>query len=47
MSNLTYTKVGDYFIPDKALSEVKTKPLGKYGSLRRTYIKEDRHALYN
>ena len=47
MSNLTYTKVGDYFIPDIALSEVKTKPLGKYGRLRRTYLKEHRHALYN
>ena len=47
MSYLTYIKCRDYFIPDIALSEVKTKPLGKYGRLRITYLKEHRHALNN
>ena len=38
MTELTYTKNGDYRIPDLKLSEEpESKPLGKYGILRKTY----------
>ena len=47
MNELTYSKCGDYFIHEIALSEQTTKPLGKYGRLRRTYLQEHRQALFN
>ena len=48
MSELTYTKTGDYRIPDLKLSEEpQSKPLGKYGMLRKTYLQEHRPILWN
>lgn len=44
---LEYSKNGNNFIPQIALSEQATKPLGKYGRLRRTYLQEHRQALFN
>ena len=44
---MTYTRNGDYLIPDLALTETKQKPLGKYGQLRKTYLKEHRPILWN
>jgi len=44
---LEYRQSGDYFLPEIALSEQATKPLGKYGRLRRTYLQEHRQALFN
>ena len=40
MTELTYTKNGDYLIPDLTLSETPedARPLGKYGRLRRSYL---------
>ena len=46
-NNLTYTKNGDYLIPDLKLSEQPEKPLGKYGRMRKAYLKEHRPILYN
>ena len=44
---LTYTKVGDYYIPDLVLDEPEyVKTVGKYGSLRRTYLKQHKHDLW-
>ena len=44
---LTYTKVGDYYIPDLVLDEPESvKTVGKYGSLRRTYLKQHKHDLW-
>ena len=45
-SSLNYTKIGDYQLPNLTLSQPKT-PLGKYGRMRRTYLKEQRPVLYN
>ena len=45
--NLTYTRNGDYLIPDLKLSEQPEKPLGKYGRMRKAYLKEHRPILYN
>ncbi len=43
---LTYTKCGDYLIPDLVLSDNKEYHIGKYGRLRRAYLKEHRPILY-
>ena len=45
--NLTYTQNGDYLIPDLSLSEQPEKPLGKYGRMRKAYLKEHRPLIYN
>jgi len=46
-NNLTYTRSGDYLIPDLSLSKQPEKPLGKYGRMRKAYLKEHRPILYN
>ena len=46
-NNLTYTRNGDYLIPDLGLSEQPKKPLGKYGRMRKAYLKEHRPLIYN
>ena len=45
-SNLSYTQTGDYLLPNLTLSQPKT-PLGKYGRMRRNYLKQYRPVLYN
>ena len=47
MSELTYTKNGDYLIPDLALTEQSETSLGKYGRMRKSYLKEHRPILWN
>lgn len=42
----TYTQVGDYFIPNLVISEAAQSPLGKYGRMRKRYLKEHRPVLY-
>lgn len=46
-NNLTYIQNGDYLIPDLRLSEQPMKPLGKYGRMRKAYLKQQRPILYN
>lgn len=46
-NNLTYTQNGEYLIPDLKLSGQPEKPLGKYGRMRKAYLKEHRPILYN
>ena len=46
-NTLTYTKNGYYLIPDLKLSEQQSKPLGKYGRMRKAYLKEHRPLIYN
>ena len=45
MSELTYSKAGGYLIPDITVKE--SRPLGKYGMMRKTYLKDHRPVLYN
>ena len=46
--DLTYTRCGDYYIPNIQLSEAaENKPLGKYGRMRKAYLQEYRPALWN
>lgn len=44
---LTYTRIGDYYIPDLTLGEQPDKPLGKYGRMRQQYLKEHHPGPYN
>ena len=46
-NNLTYTQNGDYLIPDLKLTEQPEKPLGKYGRMRKAYLKDHRPLIYN
>ena len=47
MMNLTYTQNGDYLIPDLSLTEQESRPLGKYGRMRKKYLEEHRPILWN
>ena len=42
----SYTKVGDYLLPNLIIDETEQRPLGKYGRLRKQYLKEHRRGLY-
>ena len=43
--NLTYTRCGDYLIPDIRLSYTSDRPLGKYGRMRRAFLAENNPIL--
>jgi len=42
----TYTKVGDYCIPNIAVPDTKKDNIGKYGNLRKTFLKEHHKSYY-
>lgn len=44
--NITYTKCGNYLLPNLKLTEKENKPLNKYGLLRFEYLKNNKKALY-
>ena len=46
MTELKYNRCGDYLIPDMGLSDDDQTPLGRYGAMRRSYLKEHRPGLY-
>ena len=46
-NKLTYTQMGDVLIPNLTLGEQPDRDLGKYGRMRRTYLKEHRPGLFN
>lgn len=43
--SITYTRNGDYLIPNIVIR--KTKPIGHYGSLRKAYLEMHRPILFN
>ena len=47
MNELTYTRSGDYWIPNLSLSQQETQPLGKYARVRKAYLQEHRPVLWN
>ena len=47
MKELTYSRCGDYYIPDLKLSEQAETPIGKYGRMRKQYLEKHRPILYN
>ena len=46
-NELTYTKVGDYNLPNLTLQNPQMQELGRYGRMRREYLKNHRPILYN
>ena len=42
----TYRQEGDYLIPDFVLPDTESYQIGKYGRMRRSYLKEHRKVLY-
>ena len=44
---ITYRQEGDYLLPEIELSVTTEKPLGKYGRMRRAYLKENNPVLYS
>lgn len=42
----TYRQVGDYLLPNLTIDESEQQPIGKYGRMRRRYLKEHRRVLY-
>ncbi len=42
----TYTQVGDVLLPDLVLDENEQQAIGKYGRMRKRYLKEQRPGLY-
>ena len=42
----SYTEVGDVFIPDLEISEADAACLGKWGRMRKNYLKEYHPVLY-
>ena len=47
MKELTYTKQGEYYLPNLTLGETEEQPLGKYGMMRRSFLQENKPILYN
>ena len=43
----TYMQVGDYYIPDLKDEESGHYSIGKYGRMRKRYLKEQRPILFN
>lgn len=43
----TYAQVGDYLLPDLVIEESEQQPIGKYGRMRKRYLKEHRPVLYS
>ena len=43
---LTYTKVGDYCIPDLTAEPLPSRDLGKYGRMRLRYLQDHKSELY-
>ena len=44
---IAYRQEGDYLLPEIELNVTMEKPLGKYGRMRRAYLKENNPILYS
>ena len=42
----TYRRVGDYFIPNLVLPKSTNYPIGKYGRIRQTFLKNHHNIIY-
>jgi len=42
----TYTQVGDVLLPNLTIGEDGQQPIGKYGRMRKRYLKEQRSLIY-
>ena len=44
---LSYRQSGDYLLPNVTLETTATQPMGKYGRMRKAFLKEHRKGTYN
>ena len=44
--SISYTKVGDYLLPDLKLEDKERFNIGKYGLLKLEYLKKNKRGLY-
>ena len=44
--NISYIRVGDYYIPDLTLTE-ESRPIGRWGRMHRDYLREHKPIQYN
>ena len=44
---ISYFQCGDYLIPNLVLPEEEQQPIGKYGRMRKRYLKDHRPVLYS
>lgn len=47
MSDLSYTRNGDYLVPNLAIDAPNNSPIGKYGRMRHNFLMNHRSILYN
>lgn len=47
MSEMIYRQAGDYRIPNIRLENEETRPLGKYGRMRRAFLEQNNPMLLN
>lgn len=45
-NGLSYTLHGDYYLPDLVLAEDEEPTYGKYGMLRKAYLKDHKSGMY-
>ena len=43
----THTQVGDVLLPNLSIGEAEQRPIGKYGRMRKRYLKEHCPAMYS
>ena len=46
MTQITYTRQGDYLLPTLLPPQEPQTPLGKYGSMRRRFLQQSRKVTY-
>lgn len=44
--NISYTRIGDYLLPDLKLEDKERFNIGKYGLLKLEYLKNNKRGLY-
>ena len=44
---IQYHKFGDYYLPNLVIEDTEVNPIGKYGRMRKRYLKERRPVLYS
>ena len=44
---IQYHESGDYYLPNLVLEDTEVQPIGKYGRMRKCYLKEHRPVLYS
>lgn len=47
MTKATYTRAGNFLIPNIIVPDTPTEPLGKYGRMHERHLKERHPVLYN